>query len=212
VERALYGYWRSSAAYRVRIALGWKGLAYRHEFIDLRIGAQSTPEFKALNPQGFVPYFKDGAHELTQSLAIIEYLEETYPSPPLLPRSPIERAHVRAMSQVVACDVHPVNNLRVLRYLSGTLALVPAQVEKWARHWIESGFATLEARAHAVGPYLFGSQVTIADLCLVPQLYNARRVHTNLAPYPRLLAAEAHLQRLPAFMDARPEVQPEATA
>jgi maleylacetoacetate isomerase/maleylpyruvate isomerase len=212
VARTLYSYWRSSAAYRVRIALAWKRLSYDSVPIDLRTGEQSSDEYKAVNPQGFVPFLLEGAVQLGQSLAIIEYLEETYPDPPLLPARAVDRAKVRAMAQIVACDIHPLNNLRVLKYLARPLGLEQAAIDSWARHWIGSGFAALEAAANPEGPYLFGQQVTLADACLAPQLYNARRVSTDLSPYPRLLAVEQRLNELPAFHDARPEVQPGAVA
>lgn len=208
--RTLHGYWRSSAAYRVRIALAWKGLRYSQVLIDLRTGAQSHPDFTRLNPQGFVPFFEDGPVGLSQSLAIIEYLEETYPLPALLPADRVLRARVRAMAQVVACDIHPINNLRVQKYLADPLNLTPPQIEAWAQHWILSGFATLEALASAAGPYLTGSEVTLADVCLVPQFYNARRVNTDLTRFPRLVAIEERLAKLPEFVVARPEAQPEA--
>jgi maleylacetoacetate isomerase/maleylpyruvate isomerase len=210
MSRILYGYWRSTAAYRVRIALAWKNLSYESIAVDLRGGAQSSPAFTAVNPQGFVPFFVDGAAHLGQSLAIIEYLEETYGGAPLLPKNALERARVRALAQVVACDIHPVNNLRVLKYLAHPLEHEQTEVEAWARHWIERGFAVLEAEASRTGPYLTGDEVTLADVCLVPQLYNARRVSTDLAKYPRLLAIESKLRELAAFQAAQPEVQPDA--
>ena len=209
--RTLYGYWRSTAAYRVRIALRLKQLAHDSIVIDLRTGEQSGERFRALNPQGFVPFLVDRGEGLSQSLAIIEYLDETYPDPPLLPRNPVARAKVRALAQAVACDIHPINNLRVLNYLRGQLGLDAEQVNAWARSWIEPGFAALEAQAGETdGPYLAGNAVTLADICLVPQLYNARRVETDLSSYPALLAIEQALFMLPAFDESRPEKQPEA--
>jgi len=212
VARILHGYWRSSAAYRVRIALAIKGLDYQSLSVNLRTGMQASEQFQSLNAQGFVPYFRDGDVSLRQSLAIIEYLEETYPRPALLPSSPAQRARVRGLAQIVACDVHPINNLRVLKYLAAPLNLSQSQIDAWARHWIESGFATLEAEADATGPYLCGGMVTLADLCLVPQLYNARRVAVNLSAFPRLTAIEQQLMQLPAFDRSRPEAQPDAVA
>ena len=206
--RTLYGYWRSSAAYRTRIALGLKGLAYDAVVIDLRTGEQAEPAFKAINPQGFVPFLVDGDAGMSQSLAIIEYLEEVYPEPPLLPAGAAERARVRALALTVACDIHPLNNLRVLKHLENDLGLDKGAVNAWARRWIEAGFDSLEQQA--ADPYLTGDTVTLADICLVPQMYNARRVETDLSRFPKLLAIEARLQALPAFAAARPEVQPEA--
>jgi maleylacetoacetate isomerase/maleylpyruvate isomerase len=211
LARTLYGYWRSTAAYRVRIALAWKGLAYEPVAIDLRGGEQSSLAYRSVNPQGFVPFLVDGDVNLGQSLAIMEYLEEVYPDRPLLPANAVDRAKVRAMAQVVACDIHPINNLRVLKYLARPLELDQPKIEIWARNWIDSGFAALETQASASGPYIYGDSVTLADVCLVPQLYNARRVFTDLSKYPRLLAVDRNLDTLPAFRDARPEAQREAS-
>ncbi|MEA3149193.1 MAG: hypothetical protein QOD56_132 [Gammaproteobacteria bacterium] len=210
MNRTLYGYWRSTAAYRVRIALAWKNLPYESIAVDLRGGEQSSSAYTAVNPQGFVPFFVDGVARLGQSLAIIEYLEDAYAGASLLPKSALERARVRALAQVVACDVHPLNNLRVLKYLANPLNHEQPVAETWARHWIDRGFAVLEAQASRTGPYLTGDEVTLADVCLVPQFYNARRVSTDLSKYPRLLAIESKLTGLAAFQAARPEVQPDA--
>ena len=203
------GYFRSSAAFRVRIALHWKGLAFESRPIDLRAGAHHDTAYLGLNPQGLVPCLEEGPHALTQSLAIIEYLEETHPDPPLLPADPVGRAKVRAVSLAVACDIHPINNLRVLNYLKDELGQPPPVVEAWVRHWIAEGFKALEAMA-GDGPYLCGPAVTMADLCLVPQLYNARRFACDLSPYPKLAQIEAHLLTLPAFEAAKPENQADA--
>jgi len=212
VQRTLYGYWRSSAAYRVRIALGHKGLDYEPAMVDLRINRQSDPEYLRMNPQGMVPMLVDSGHPLTQSLAIIEYLDEVYPEPRLIPGDAVQRARIRSLAQVVACDIHPLNNLRVLTYLRKDLVLGEESVNAWARRWIEAGFATLETVLNgSSGPYLVGDTVTLADICLVPQMYNARRVETDLSAYPGLLALEERLQRMEAFDAARPENQPEAT-
>lgn len=212
MSRTLYGYWRSSAAYRVRIALGLKGLDYEQAMVDLRIGRQSAAEYLRLNPQGLVPLLvEEGGQALAQSLAIIEYLDEVYPEPKLIPGDAFQRAHIRSLAQVVACDVHPLNNLRVLNYLRNELGLAEPGVNAWAQRWIQAGFAALEAAlAESAGPCLAGDTVTLADVCLVPQIYNARRVETDLSPYPGLLALEERLQALPAFDAARPENQPEA--
>lgn len=208
----LYGYWRSSAAYRVRLALAWKQLSADVIPIDLRAGAQAGPGYRALNPQGLVPALVDAGQVFSQSLAIIEYLDETRPLPPLLPADAIGRAHVRAVAQMIASDIHPINNLRVLRYLKDPLGHDQAAVDAWARHWIEAGLAALEAFAVQFGGRcLFGDTVTLADFCLVPQLYNARRVATELAQFPRLLAIEATILRQDILASAHPEAQSDAT-
>jgi maleylacetoacetate isomerase len=205
----LHGYWRSSATYRVRIALNWKGLAFETVPLDLRVGAHRDPAYLALNPLGLVPCLVDGPAALTQSVAIIEYIEETHPQPPLLPADPVARAKVRAAALAIACDIHPINNLRVLHYLRSELGQPQDAIDGWIRHWIAEGFAALESEA-GQGPYLFGAAVTMADLCLVPQIYNARRFGVDLGPYPKLTAIEANLLALPAFDRARPEMQPDA--
>lgn len=209
----LYTYFRSSAAYRVRIALNVKGIDHEAVPVDLRPGAHRRPEYLAINPQGLVPALEDGAAVLGQSLAIIEYLEETHPEPPLLPRAPLERAHVRSLALAIACDVHPINNLRVLNYLRSPLGHDEDTVNAWYRHWVAQLFEGLEveARRNSDGRYLIGECVTLADVCLVPQLFNARRWHCDLAPFPTLTAVGAHLESLPAFARAAPEAQPDAS-
>ena len=211
----LYTYWRSSAAYRVRIALAVKGLQYeavpRHLLRDG--GEQRSPGYLALNPQGLVPALEHDGHVVTQSLAICEYLEEIHPQPPLLPADPLGRAAVRAMALAVACDIHPLNNLRVQQYLRGELGQDDATVSRWTRHWIDRGFVALEqliARHSGDGRHCYGSSVTLADVFVVPQVYNARRAQLDLSPYPRLGAVVQYLESVPAFAAARPEAQPDA--
>ena len=211
MTRVLHGYWRSSAAYRVRIALALKGLAYEYRAVNLIGGEQGGEDYRALNPQGLVPLLMDGEHRIAQSLAIIEYLDETYPAAPLLPADRAARAHVRALALGIACDIHPLGNLRVLRYLKTELSHDQAEIDAWARHWIAAGFAALEmaASGHS-GPTLTGADITLADVCLVPQMYNARRFGTDLAPFPRLVEIDARLREHTAFAVAAPERQPDA--
>jgi maleylacetoacetate isomerase len=212
----LYTYFRSSAAFRVRIALNLKGIDYEAVPVELRapVSAQRAPEYLALNPEGLVPVLVDGEAVIRQSLAIIEYLEETHPSPPLLPPTPIARAQVRALTLAIACDIHPLNNLRVLNYLRSPLGHTEAEVNTWYAHWIARGFAALEqelAHSGSDGRHMFGDVLTLADVCIVPQMYNARRLKCDVEPYPKLRAICAQLERLPAFARAAPEVQPEAS-
>ncbi|HEY0767152.1 MAG TPA: maleylacetoacetate isomerase [Steroidobacteraceae bacterium] len=211
----LYHYYRSSAAYRVRIALNFKGIPWEPALVDLRAptSAQHTPEFRALNPQGLIPVVADGDTVITQSLAIIEYLEETHPQPSLLPGAAAQRAQVRSLALAIACDIHPLGNLRVLNYLRSNFEADETAVNAWAGEWIGAGFAALEqhvSRTGSDGRHMFGSQVTLADLCIVPQMYNAHRYKVDVQPYPRLRAICAHLQSLPAFAGAAPEAQPDA--
>ena len=211
----LYGYFRSSATYRVRIALNLKGIAWEPVVVDLRatVQAQRSPEFRDLNPEGLVPVLIDGDRIFAQSLAIIEYLEETHPEPALLPRAPVERAQVRALALAIACDISPLNNSGVLNYLRAPLGLDDPTVNTWYAHWIARGFEALEERSRRLsgdGRHLYGSTVTLADVCLVPQMANARRFNCDVTPYPTLRAICAHLESLPAFAQAAPEVQPDA--
>ena len=208
----LYGYFRSSAAYRVRIALNLKKLHYDQLSVHLTRngGWQWSDEFRAINPQKRVPALTLSTGEvLLQSLAIIEYLDEVEPEPPLLPADAVERAKVRAVSQIMACDIHPVNNLAVLNYLKGPLKQDQAAVDEWYRHWVAEGFDAVEALIRP-GPYAFGAHVTVADLCLVPQVFNARRFKVDMAKYPKISAVDAACLKLPAFDKARPEKQPDA--
>ncbi len=211
MSRTLYSYWRSSASYRVRIALAIKGLVYEQVAINLAQGAQTSVGFTLLNPQGFVPYLIDDAAGLNQSLAIVEYLDELHPEPPLLPSDPLARARVRGAALQIACDIHPLNNLRVLKYLRSELGQPQEAVDAWYRHWVETGFAALEEIAErATGAYLFGDMVTLADVCLVPQMWNARRLQADIARFPALVAIDTRLNALPAIAAARPEAQPDA--
>jgi maleylacetoacetate isomerase len=209
----LFDYWRSSASYRVRIALNLKGIAYRGSSVDLAGGAQRSADYRARNPQGFVPMLEIDGQRLTQSLAIIDYLEATRPEPRLLPADPAEAAHVRALALTVACDIHPLNNLRVLKQLTGPLGQEEAAKNGWIAHWIAEGFAALEAlAAPRAGRFLFGDAPTLADICLVPQVYNARRFGVPLEEYPLLVAADAEAAALPAFAAAHPDAIAAATA
>jgi maleylacetoacetate isomerase len=212
----LYGYFRSSATYRVRIALNLKGIEYQSILTDLRAPtrAHRSPEFLALNPEGLVPVLKDGEHTITQSLAIIEYLEETRPRPPLLPAAPAERARVRALALAIACDIHPLNNLRVLNYLRAPLGHDDTTVNAWYAHWVREGFRGLEEQARRSsgdGRHMFGSAVTLADVMLVPQMYNAQRFKVAVEEFPTLNAICAQLQSLPEFARAAPDAQADAT-
>jgi maleylpyruvate isomerase len=209
----LHDYWRSSAAFRVRIGLRLKGLEAERRFVHLARGEQRAPDYKAKNPQGFVPLLEDGPRTLTQSLAILEYLEETHPEPPILPSDPAERAWVRAVALAVACDIHPLNNLRVLQYLKREFGADEAARDKWYAHWVAEGLAPIETMLAArpgPGPFCLGAEPTLADICLVPQVFNARRYHVPLEPYPLIRAVtEACLAR-PAFDLAQPAKQPDA--
>jgi maleylacetoacetate isomerase len=210
----LYDYFRSSAAYRVRIALNLKGLAPERAFVHLRKGEQRAEEYLSLNPQGLVPSLvTDEGDVLTQSIAILEWLDETHPKPPLLPADAAGRARVRSLALAIACDIHPLNNTRVQHYLTGTLGVTDAQKDGWTRYWIDTGFEAIEARLAsdaATGRFCHGDAPTIADVCLVPQMTNARRVEFDFAPYPTLLRIEAACAALPAFAAAAPAKQPDA--
>ncbi len=204
----LHDYFRSSAAYRVRIALNLKGVDYDRRSVNLAEGAQKSADYRALNPQGFVPMLEIDGLRLTQSLSIIMYLAARFPEPSLLPADPGEAAHVRAMALSIACDIHPLNNLRVLKYLKGELAQPQEVIDAWYAHWIIEGLPALEAAAAPrAGAFLFGDQPTIADICLVPQLYNARRFNVPVEAFPTLLRAEASAAALDAFAAAHPDRQ-----
>ena len=207
----LHSYWRSGTSYRTRIALNLKGLAYEQAGIDLRTGAQKSDAFLALNPQGLVPALEADGAVLTQSPAILEWLEETHPEPPLLPTSAVARAQVRAMAALVACDIHPLNNLRVLKALRETFDADQDAVDAWAGRWITAGFEALEALIERHGDgWCFGAAPTLADCCLIPQVYSARRFNTPLDAFPRILAIEEKAAGHPAFMAAHPDRQPDA--
>lgn len=204
----LYDYFRSSASYRVRIALNLKGIEYEQRPVNLAAGAHRDDDYRSLNPQGFVPMLDIDGLRLTQSLSIIVYLDQKYRDPPLMPADPAEAAHVRALALTVACDIHPLNNLRVLKYLKGTLQLSEDARDAWYRHWVAEGLAALEAMARPrAGAFLFGDQPTIADACLVPQLYNARRFSVPLGDYPTLLRADETASAHAAFAAAHPDRQ-----
>ena len=208
----LYTYFRSSAAYRVRIALNVKGLSAEMVPIHLQKegGLNKKPEYRAVNPQMRVPTLRlDSGELLTQSLAIIEYLDDVHRDPPLLPRDPVERAKVRALAQLIACDIHPLNNVSPLRYLKNELGQDQAKIDRWYHHWVLEGFDAMEAMVRGA-PYAFGSAVTLADICLVPQVYNARRLKVPLDRFSKLVAIDAACAKLAAFERARPENQPDA--
>ena len=209
----LYTFFRSSAAFRVRIALNLKGLQYESVPKAFARNEHRTPDYLALNPHGLIPALATDGVVLSQSLAIIEYLDERHPAPPLLPDDPIDRARVRSMALTIACEIHPLNNLRVLNYLRDVFEQDEDGVGTWYRHWITTGFAGLESQARELstaGRYCFGDAVSLADVLLVPQMFNARRFKTDLAPFPTLVGISTHLEALPAFAAARPEVQPDA--
>jgi maleylacetoacetate isomerase len=216
-ELCLFSYWRSSASYRVRIGLNLKGLAYDIMPVHLLRdgGEQHSESFRQANPQQLVPVLQHGHRMLRQSLAILEYLDEIWPAPPLLPAVARDRQRVRALAQLVACDVHPLNNLRVLQYLERDWGVPQPERDVWVRHWIEDGFSALEAMLHhhpSTGTFCDGDMPTIADCCLVPQVYNARRFGIDLTPYPTMVRIEQACLALPAFDAARPENQPDAPA
>jgi maleylacetoacetate isomerase len=209
----LYTFFRSSAAFRVRIALNVKSVQYESVAKVLANNEHRAADYLAANPQGLIPSLDVNGEVLSQSLAIIEYLDDLQPQPPLLPTDPIGRAHVRSMALSIACDIHPLNNLRVLNYLKEPLQQDEETIQRWYRHWIEQGFAGLEVQARRFSSsqrYLFRDALSMADICLVPQIFNARRFATNLSAFPTLVAIATHLESLPAFANARPEVQPDA--
>jgi maleylpyruvate isomerase len=208
----LYTYFRSSSAYRVRIALNLKSVRYEPVFINIRRGEQRAADYLALNPQGLVPILVDGDQRLTQSMAILEYLEETHPQPPLLPAEAHERARARSLAQLIACDIQPLNNTRVLEYLETTLKHHEEARMLWYRHWIAQGFEVIESQLDPTHPFCHEDAPTFADICLVPQVYNALRYGCDLKPYPKLVRVYETCAALPPFRAAAPENQPDAQA
>lgn len=211
----LYSYFRSSASYRVRIALALKGLPYDYAPVHLVKdgGQQCSPAYRSINPDALVPTFVDGTNILTQSLAIIEYLDEVHTEPPLLPETPADRAFVRSVAQHVACEVHPVNNLRVLQFLKKRFGINDRERSEWYRHWIDVGFSSLEVRLKSdsrVGEFIFGNTPTLADVCLIPQVWNARRFDIPLNSYPTITRVANNAMALDAFQQAEPTSQPDA--
>ncbi len=209
----LYTFFRSSAAFRMRIALNFKHLAYAPQVVSLPKDEHKLSSYLAVHPQGLVPALEDGGKIFVQSLAMMEYLEETRPQPPLLPANAEDRAYVRAVAQIIACEIHPLNNLRTLRYVKKSYGLDDAGVNVWYRHWIAEGLNGLEiflASSRKSGKYCYGDQITIADCCLVPQVFNAQRYQCDLAPYPTVMAIFEECMKLDAFIDAQPSRQPDA--
>lgn len=211
---ALYNYFRSSASYRVRIALAIKGLSYEYVPVHLLKNEQLAPPFSDMNPAKLVPLLRDGDHVLSQSLAIIEYLEETHPQPPLLPASPVERARVRALALDIACEIHPIDNLRVLRYLVHEMKVSEDDKNRWYRHWVETGLDTLEqqlAKSPHTGRFCHGDMPTLADVVLVPQIFNAQRMECRLDHVPTVMRIHQECMALDAFSSTRPSACPDAS-
>lgn len=213
MKLVLHGYFRSGTTYRTRLALNWKGVAYDYVPVNLVEGEQSSDAYKARNPQGLVPALEVDGAVLTQSVAILEWIEEAFPERPLLPADPIQRAKVRAFAAAIGCDIHPLQNLRVMKKVRADYGADQDGAFAWARHWIETGFDALEQLAAAGGGrdgFLFGDGPTLAEVYLLPQMFNARRFGVDLTPYPRLVAADAAARALPEFERAAPEHQPDA--
>jgi len=211
----LYTYFRSSASYRVRIALAYKGIAHEAAYVSLVKGEHRADAYREVNVQRLVPALEDDGRVLVQSLAIIEYLDERHPQPPLLPQDPVARAYVRAVAQIIACEIHPLNNLRTLKFIRKAYGLDEEGVNAWYRHWIADGFAMLEGyleRERRDGPYCNGGAVSMADCCLVPQVFNAQRYNCELAPYPRIMRIFEACMKLDAFVSTQPMKQADAVA
>jgi maleylacetoacetate isomerase/maleylpyruvate isomerase len=208
----LYNYFRSSASYRVRIGLALKGLSYDYKAVHLQKNEHTAESYASVSASRLVPLLKDGAHVLTQSLAILEYLDETHPRPPLLPKDPFERARVRALALDIACEIHPLNNLRVLRYLVGPMKVAEDDKNRWYRHWVETGLEVIERQlAAAPATYCHGEAPTLADICLVPQIFNAQRFECRLDHVPQVMRVFEACMKLDAFEQTRPERCPDAT-
>lgn len=208
----LYNYYRSSSSYRVRIALGLKNIPYEYAPVHLLKGEQFKPEYLTINPQGLVPALIDGNNTLTQSLAIIEYLEETHPEPALLPKSPIDRAWVRSLALHISCEIHPLQTPRITKYLKNNFNISDEQKKKWIEQWISVGLEAFEKRlkSNSTGLFCFGDKPTVADICLIPQVFAAKRFEVDLANYPAIMAIYNHCMTLPAFALAAPEKQKDA--
>ena len=208
----LHGYYRSSASFRVRIAMNIKNIEHTHVAHHLRKNEQTAPDYLKLQPQGLVPALQTKDDLLIQSMAIIEYLDEIHPNPPLLPTDPAAKAHVRALAQIISCDIHPIDNLRVLRYLRTEMDQDEPAVQKWYNHWITEGFAAFEklASQHSTGPFCYGGTPSLADICLVPQVFNAGNFKLDLSPYPTITRIHEACMALPAFADAAPGNQHDA--